>query len=377
MALDVGSDGVDQLRDHICEILNSLKDASLVGSHDRLKDRRFDIDSPPPEEPPILWVGDAEVCHAGNLTSIEAQIKSGKSSFVSALLASIIGQQGIDYLGCRSDGNPRKLALVHFDTEQSRGHHHKLILRALSRARLDRPPSYFYSYLFTGLGYAEMRQLLEVSLERAATAHGGIHSVFIDGLADMVVSPNDDIGAFKFVRDLQEFALEFSCPIIGVLHLNPAAEGDFSKSRGHLGSELNRKAESVIRLMKDKDEVTTIDTKEVRGAKNAKGREPRFAWSDEHDRHMLVASKTEVRRAEKIEALGKIIRAVWLDSPNGAIRHDDVIQGIMCFTGKKESTAKTRLGEMQSQDLVIKQPDGAGYAVTIKGQFAFDPEEPL
>jgi hypothetical protein len=207
--------------------------------------------------------------------------------------------------------------------------------------------------------------------------HGGIHSVWIDGVADLTPSPNDEQGAIKFVRWLQEMAIEFSCPLVGVLHLNPAPGGDFTKSRGHLGSELNRKAETVIRLQKGTNEITTVVVQEARGAKNPKGRDPRFAWSEEHGRHMSVDGVAEDKRTEKVEGLGKIIRAVWLDSQNGAIRHDKIIEEIRRFTGKAESTAKNRLGEMQSFGLVEKETGDRGYSVTMKGQFAFDPKESL
>jgi len=84
-------------------------------------------------------------------------IKAGKSAVVSAGIASTFARPNTDCLGWRSDGNPRGAALLHFDTEQSRGDHHNLVMRALQRDGRTRPPERLQSYCLTGFGYAEMR----------------------------------------------------------------------------------------------------------------------------------------------------------------------------------------------------------------------------
>ena len=76
------------------------------------------------------------------------------------------------------------------------------------------------------------------------------HSVFIDGVADLCKSPNDDIEAFALVEHLAHLAIAYACPLILVLHENPSGL-ETGKTRGHLGSQLERKAESNLRIARD------------------------------------------------------------------------------------------------------------------------------
>ena len=79
---------------------------------------------------------------------------------------------------------------------------------------------------------------------------GRLHSVIIDGIGDLVTNPNSEEECFPLIMKLHGFSEMYHCPIVVVLHLNPSVKED--KSRGHLGSQLERKAQTVA----DDPEVT-------------------------------------------------------------------------------------------------------------------------
>ena len=216
-----------------------------------------------------------------------------------------------------------------------------------------------------------MRMAIEAAVDRAAAKHGGVHSIWIDGVADVVQSPNDEAESFAFVRWLQNMAIARACPIIGVLHLNPGPTG---KSRGHLGSELNRKAETVLRLKKA-DDLTIVTTEASRRAPIPIAIAPRFAWSDEAGRHTSVSSN----RTHDVEAaeLRKLVAAIWRGAPKKVLRHGKLVDEIIRCGGKSASSAKRQLKLIQALNLVEKASTGEGYVLTAEGSKCCEPSQVL
>ena len=183
---------------------------------------RFHPDNPPPEEPWAFKLAGVEVAHCGNIITIAAAVKSGKSSVISAMMASMMSSIGQDYLGFEGN-NPDGKAVLHYDTEQSRGDHYHMMMRALRRADLQAPPSWFSSYSLTLLDPAERRAAIS-AMARKAAANGGLHSLLIDGVADLVFDVNDLKEACSLVTELHQLATETCCVIVTALHHNPGGK---------------------------------------------------------------------------------------------------------------------------------------------------------
>ena len=77
--------------------------------------------------------------------------------------------------------------------------------------------------------------------------HGRILLVVIDGIADLIRSANDETESIAIVDELYRLAGIYNTCIICVLHfvLNGI------KLRGHIGSELQRKAAGILSIEKD------------------------------------------------------------------------------------------------------------------------------
>ena len=79
--------------------------------------------------------------------------------------------------------------------------------------------------------------------------------VVIDGIRDLITSINDEAEASNIASKLLKWTEEFNIHIVVVLHENPGSD----KARGHIGTELMNKAETVIALQVDKyDENVSI-----------------------------------------------------------------------------------------------------------------------
>lgn len=256
-----------------------------------LASRRFDVNDPPPIAVPRFKLEDAIISTPGNLTAIQAQAKGGKTAFLAGMMGATMAPTG-DCLGVTAD-NPHGLAVVHLDTEQSPADHHAVVAGALQRAGRTSPPDWLRSYRLADVPLAIRQQIIPFEMERAAKECGGVYCLLLDGGADFIIDPNDSAEAFTFVDDLHQLAIRFETSIVAVIHENPSSE--LGKTRGHLGSQLERKAETNLRLFKDGDGITTVFAERARHAHIPKEHGSRFVWSDEKRMHVSTDAPAKGR----------------------------------------------------------------------------------
>jgi len=242
-----------------------------------LDQRRFGFIEPPAKPEPLLLIERNIIATAGNLVVIAAQAKTGKSAYLGAMMAAVLNPEAnaADTLGVRSCGAGGR-AVIHFDTEQSTFDHFALVSLSLRRAGLASPPPNLRSYCLADCSVADRRAMLRSELSRA----GEIFAVFLDGVADFVHDPNDPEEAFGFVAELHRLAIENGCVFVGVLHENPGST-DSGKTRGHLGSQLERKAETNLRLGKSNGVSTVYTDRGARHCDIPKDFGTRFQYSAE------------------------------------------------------------------------------------------------
>jgi hypothetical protein len=281
----------------IAEDKKSLSPNAQKELIDFINSRLFDVDKPPPPEPVIYWIGGVPISTPGNLTVISAHIKTGKTNFVCAGVASILpigpsplkGWDGNpDFLAWRSDGNPTGKKVLHFDTEQSLGDRHNSVLLSLRRAGIERQPDFQKSYCLTG--ESALRQLTTIVFTiEEWSRRASIHSIWIDGIGDLVTSVNEEKEANEMLARIRNLAIQAQAGIICSLHLNPGT----NKTRGHIGSELERKAQSILVLAANDDGLVTVTMSKSRGAPIHKSKAPQFRWSPIDGLFMSVPPSTE------------------------------------------------------------------------------------
>jgi hypothetical protein len=249
-----------------------------------LAERRFDHTKDVPDPEPRMTVSGVVIGTPGNLLVVSAAKKAGKTAFIGACIASAIAPvtAGADTFGVEIAPNPAGNAVIHLDTEQPEPAFYKVVKRALRRAGVTEPPPWFSSHWLLGKDIDDIRASLRVAFEQAAKACGAVHLAVVDGVGDLIVDLNETKIAMPLVTELHALAIEFGCLIVLVLHTNPGSE----KTRGHLGSHLERKAETNLRLEMDQYNVTTIYTESARGAPIPKHAGPAFVFSDEERMHV-------------------------------------------------------------------------------------------
>jgi hypothetical protein len=312
----------------------------------QLEERLFNPMLTPPELRPVFSIHGRPFATPGNLTNVIAQAKSGKTAFITSIIASVMALDGADTLGVESQ-NPEEKAVLHFDTEQAREDHWHQVNRMLRRGGLRQIPQWLRSYCFTGFDARKARLAVLAAVDNAAQKFPGIHSIHIDGYADLVRDVNDAAECNEFVASFHALAIEHDCPIIGVIHQNPASE----KTRGHLGSQLERKAESNLRLEKDGDAIEVWSEKQRR-APIPKGSGPRFKWSDEAAMHVSIETGGEARNSAKAEKL-ILVRDEMFGS-RASMRYSEMISTLKNEMRVTEKTAERRIAEFRQFNLIEK-----------------------
>ena len=89
----------------------------------------------------------------------------------------------------------------------------------------------------------ERRNIIDMALEDEPS----IGFVVIDGVRDLISDINSPGESVNIINDLMRWTNVYNIHIHTVLHLNKSDDN----TRGHIGTELNNKAETVLKVVKN------------------------------------------------------------------------------------------------------------------------------
>jgi hypothetical protein len=193
----------------------------------------------------------------GNFSFVQAPPKTFKSFFVSLLASVYLGKQ--NKFGGKIKGHRDNKSVIHIDTEQGKWHCQKLFKRVLDMNPIDYSKNY-YTFGLRTIGFKDRINFIEYCLEHKATNPG---LLIIDGIADLVSDVNNIEESNSCVQKLMEWSANYNIHIICVIHSNFGND----KPTGHLGSFLEKKAETQIQLEANtvNKEWTTVKCRRSRG----------------------------------------------------------------------------------------------------------------
>jgi len=314
---------------------------------------KYEISSDDNFDPPkpIIKIGESIVATNGNIITLSGDSKSGKSSLTNVIIAGSIVTGGYDgFPGLEVEVNKDNHAVIHFDTEQSDyKQFDNLKNQIMKRTGFEFQPSYLRSYNLRRLEIDKYQSVVTGICQEASELYGGIHSIYIDGFADFINSVNDDKESNAIVDYFTKLSIEFDTIVVGIVHLNPGGK----KQRGHLGSQLQRKSESVINVIKE-DGFSYIYPDFMRNSDISEFSMIKFKYSKEAGYHQYAGiyehhGKSNTENDRRDLAL-KIFTAV----PK---RYKDAYREIMILQNVSERTAKSRISEMLDFGIIQKLED--------------------
>lgn len=191
----------------------------------------------------LLKNGENNIATVGNLSVTLGKAKSRKSFHTSIFLASLLGNKFVKpYSGNLSDS---KRKILHIDTEQSQFHSMRFFKGIVSQSALSLniQPKNFEYLCVRGFSTEDRIKILEEAIK--GTPNLGF--VSIDGIRDLVFDINSPSESTNIITKLMKWTEDYKIHIHVVLHTNKTDDN----ARGHLGTELLNKAETVLQIMKD------------------------------------------------------------------------------------------------------------------------------
>lgn len=321
-----------------------------------LKSCELDFNNPPPVAQMIVSVNGVPLGTQGNLLCITGGEGTGKSNYVAALIAGAVkpeNAEGIDTLGVSIEGNPKGKAVLFYDTEQSEVQLYKNVSALLRRCGRDTMPEWFKAYCLTGMSRKERLKSIVLSMDKFHYQYGGIHLVVIDGIADLIRCANDEAESIAVVEELYRLAGIYNTCIVTVLHFIPNG----LKLRGHLGSELQRKAAAILSIEKDtKPAVSVVKALKVRDGSPLDVPLMQFAWDKEKAMHAYLGEKPkEEKDRRKEEELVAVARELF--SRKRFIGYMELSEELQAAFEVKERTAKSYIRFMREKEIIVKSPD--------------------
>ena len=209
---------------------------------------------PPPE---IAWEIKDDISEEfnilgthGNFSLVKGKAKSKKSFFINMAVSAAVGE-GILQNKLRGPLKENLNKVLYFDTEQSKYHVQMAVKRICRQIDVDIPNN-LSTYGLRKSSPSERLKLVEHAIENTPN----LGFVVIDGIRDLITSINDEAESTNMASKLLQWSEKYNIHIVVILHENPGSD----KARGHIGTELTNKAETVITVQIDNydDDVSIV-----------------------------------------------------------------------------------------------------------------------
>ena len=177
--------------------------------------------------------------------------------------------------------------------------------------------------------------------------------VVIDGIADLLGAVNDEESSVKLVEELFRMAAIYNTVIVCVLHLAPSG----MKLRGHLGSEVQRKAAGILLIEKDdNNNCSVVKALKVRDGSPLDVPMVQFGWSKTEGRHVYLGEKSkedsDLRKTNELkDAASEIFRDKVI------ITNQQLVQAVMEQMDVKERTARAYIKFMRENGIIERTPE--------------------
>jgi len=218
--------------------LSDLINEGLKDKNINPKDYLF-TDIKPTDETDCLFINGKKVGSLGNIVTITGKPKSRKTTFLQAFISSFISGNIIFNCECI---RPENTNICLIDTEQSSADLYNGIQRIKKDSNIKKLPAFFKVYQNRPLQSFENRQFLETLI----LSDQKLKIVFIDGMLDFVADMNNIDEASTLLFLLQRLCFQNNILIICILHENKSS----NFTLGHIGSFLERKSQSLLRVEK-------------------------------------------------------------------------------------------------------------------------------
>ena len=295
----------------------------------------LDLSKPAPIIKPIIERRGMMVASLGNISAVVGAAKSKKTFLCTALVGGLLSENGDFGI------EPRLAKVLWVDTEQSQLHTRKVVERIhrLAGWNTTRNNGLLHTLCLREIDPKQRADILYMAIELYKP-----QLVVVDGISDLMYNTNDIEESDRILGRLMALSTDYNCHILCVLHTNPNSD----KARGHIGSTLQRKAETVIFVHKV-GECSVV--------------EPQFCRNEEFEPFAFIINEEGLPQEcdlpkESSSSSNDCVRIMEDNYPNG-IERVVLIDRLMNDLGLTYGTAQVRIskalktGMLRSENKVI------------------------
>jgi energy-coupling factor transporter ATP-binding protein EcfA2 len=312
----------------------------------------IDFKNPPKAPEPLITINDVTIGTPGNILCIAGSEGSGKTNFLGGMLSGALKPDNttVDTLGTFIQSNEGEKAILLYDTEQSEFQLFKNISYIIDRSQRSAPPRWFKAFGLVGISRNERMNLILESMDRLYYEHGGIHMVVIDGIADLLNGVNDEESSVKLIEELFRMAAIYNTCILCVVHMAPSG----MKLRGHLGSEVQRKAAGILLVEKETNtNYSVVKALKVRDGSPLDVPLIQFGWDKAQGRHVYLGNKSkEESESRKINELSEVAREIF--AKKSTLGYSELLNAVMEALDIKDRMARNYIKFMKDNGIIEK-----------------------
>ncbi len=295
----------------------------------------IDLSEQLPDPQPIVRLWGYLIASRGNISAVVGLAKSRKTFLTCTVASGFLADA--EFLGFDT---PAVGKIVYIDTEQARAHVHKIARRILRSIGL--PTDRNHDKLIV----AALRELTPDQRKEATAEILRRYKpdlLILDGVADLCNDPNDLHESEALTCELMRWSSEYDNHILCVLHSNPGGD----KARGHLGSALLRKAETVM-LVKADGATSVVSPQYCRN-------EPFSEFAFRINADGLPEACSIPAPQPKEDVFAEIMEK------GKVYAHSELVALIMGAADLKEGSAKSKISRAVKAGLVVKNQAGGYY----------------
>ena len=320
------------------DIDKQLKRMEYDLAKERVEPYIVDMTKELPEVLPLISINGSCICSVGNISAICGEAKSRKTFLTSGLVASAMAIPYNKLNNFQIVDKNHNLDVLWVDTEQGEMHVRKVVDR-ISEMTGAKMGGLVSEPRLTTLALREL-----APHERKQRMYDAMHLmhydlVVIDGIADLQRNTNDLEESDALITELMALSTRSRTHIICVLHTNPGSD----KARGHLGSSLQRKAESVLYVHRCGDSSVV---------------EPQFCRNEPFERFAFTISEEGIPQLCDLpqmenQTVDDKILTLLKETFSGCVERTTLITKTMEMFQSSRSNATMRIKRMINKGLLI------------------------
>ena len=312
--------------------IEDSKSVDDLPGFDFISDNLIDLSEKLEKPVPLFFRGQSPIFTKGNISTISGQAKSRKSFLVLLLASQILD-------------NDKDRQILILDTEQARYNVQQAAIRLhhLLEWPNDSNNDRLKFLTLREKSTKEREYIVFSSIEKIRPDF-----VFIDGIRDLLLNFNDISESSQLINKLMKYSSLYGTHICCVLHENKV-DGNL---RGHAGSELQNKCETVIQVVSDGNISKVIG----RYCRNLPFEDFHFKVN-ENGLPEFCEQEFKPKNNEMLKSLfNEILQATC------CLSHSDLCNKVAEKTGKVSRTAERYIKEAVKDNIIVKNKIGMYYS---------------